>query len=122
MRLLEVHLEVSDLEKSLTLYSQLIPHKNIKKWEDGSAAALVLQDGSAFGLWRKHKLGIHDGRGGKHVHFAFEIKPEEYDDYVARIRDAGLSPLEHVWPNGHRSVYFFDFDKHQGEFMTTEWT
>jgi hypothetical protein len=29
--------------------------------------------------------------------------------------------LEYVWPSGHRSVYFFDYDGHQGEFMTTDW-
>lgn len=121
MRLLEIHLEVSDIEQSLQLYSKLIPHKRIKIWTDKSAVALILKDGSAFGLWQKGKLGVHDGRGGEHVHFAFEIKPDEYDGCVSRIKLAGLQPKEHVWPTGHKSVYFFDYDNNQGEFMTTDW-
>lgn len=121
MRLLEIHLEVADLEKSLQLYAMLLSPARIKKWEDGSAVALVLSDGAAFGLWQKGKLGVHDGRGGEHVHFAFQIRPEEYDSYVSLIEAAGLKPLAHQWPKGHKSVYFFDPDGHQGEFMTADW-
>lgn len=121
MHILEIHLEVSDLEKSLALYSKLIPFKEIEHWDDKKAAALVLENGSAFGLWLKGKIGIHGGRGGEHVHFAFRIKPEEYDRYVDLIRLSGLEPLEHSWPQGGRSVYFFDYDGNQGEFMTIDW-
>lgn len=121
MRMLEIHLEVSNIEKSLELYKKLIPFKSISHWEDGSAVALVLVDGSAFGLWKENKLGIHNGRGAKHIHYAFEIKPEEYEVYKTKIIDAGLKPLEYTWDDGHKSVYFFDFDNHQGEFMTRSW-
>ena len=121
MRLLEVHLEVVNLERSLALYSALIPHVEISHWKDRSAVALILEDGSAFGLWGKGKLGIYEGRGGEHVHFAFQIRSDEYDACKSRIESAGLTPLEHQWSEGHRSVYFFDYDGHQGEFMTADW-
>ena len=121
MRLIETHIEVSDVQKSLDLYAKLLPHKDILKWADGNAGALVLQDGSAFGCWKNGQLGIHKGRGGKHVHFAFQIESEEYDQYVALIRDCGLEPLEYTWETGYKSVYFFDYDGHQGEFITTDW-
>ena len=121
MRLLEIHLEVADLERSLALYSKLIAHTRIEEWDDRAAVALVLEDGSAFGLWKKGKLGIHDSRGGEHVHFAFQIRPDEYDEYVEKIQSVGLEPLHYVWESGHRSVYFFDYDGNQGEFMTTDW-
>ena len=121
MHLLEIHLETADIEKSLSLYSKLIPHKRIEKWDDNSAVALVLENGSAFGLWTKGKRGIHGGRGGEHVHFAFRIEPEDYDHYLELIKSSGLEPLEHQWPNGGRSVYFFDYDNNQGEFMTVDW-
>jgi len=121
MRMLEIHLEVSDIERSLKLYSQLIPHSEIRKWADGAAVALVLEDGSAFGLWSKGQLGIHNGQGGNHVHFAFEIKPEEFSYYKKLIQDVGLEPLEYEWPMGHKSIYFFDYDQHQGEFMAANW-
>jgi catechol 2,3-dioxygenase-like lactoylglutathione lyase family enzyme len=122
MRLLEIHIEVADLEKSLQLYSKLITHKRVEQWDDKGAVALVLEDGSAFGLWKKGKLGIHNGRGGEHLHFAFQIMPDEYDHYVSLIKSLGLQPLHHVWPTGHKSVYFFDYDNNQGEFMTTDWS
>ncbi len=121
MRLLEVHLEVADPQASLKVYSALIPHAKIDRWDEDTAIALILENGAAFGLWKTGKAGIHGGRGGKHVHFAFQIRPDEYDACKALIVAAGLKPLEHVWPNGGRSVYFFDADGHQGEFMTVDW-
>jgi catechol 2,3-dioxygenase-like lactoylglutathione lyase family enzyme len=124
VQLLETHIEVSDLEKSVALYSALIPHTRVERWGDdetGRAAALILEGGEAFGLWEEGKIGIHGGRAGKHLHFAFQIAPEEYDRYVALIRAEGLEPLEHVWERGAKSVYFFDDDGHQGEFITANW-
>jgi len=121
MRILELHLEVNSLEKSLELYSKLLPHDKITSWKDGSAAALVLKDGTALGLWKKGKKGIHNGRGGEHVHFAFQIEEDELEKYRGLIRDCGLEPLDYEWPDGSKSVYFFDYDGHQGEFMTKDW-
>jgi catechol 2,3-dioxygenase-like lactoylglutathione lyase family enzyme len=117
----EIHIEVEDLEKSLALYTKLLPHKDVTHWADGSAAAIIFEDGSAFGLWKKGKHGIHDGRGGKHVHYAFQIRPDEYQHYHDKIKKQGLVPLEHTWNDDAQSVYFFDYDGHQGEFMTKDW-
>ena len=124
VRLVETHIEVSDLEKSFALYSKLVPHTRIARWGDndtGHVAAFVLEGGEAFGLWQKGKRGIHGGRGGAHQHFAFQIKHEEYEHYYDLIRTQGLEPLEHVWERGAKSVYFFDYDGHQGEFITADW-
>lgn len=121
MHILEIHIEVEDIEKSLDLYSQLIPHKRIERWEDGSAVALVLENGSAFGLWKKGKRGIHNGRGGEHVHFAFRIAPGDYDHYLEKVTSLGLEVLKYEWPDDERSIYFFDYDDHQVEFMTKDW-
>lgn len=121
MRLVESHIEVADVQKSLDLYAKLLPHNKILRWADGNAGALVFDDGSAFGCWKKGTRGIHNGQGGEHLHFAFQIKPEEYDHYVALIASCGLEPLEFVWETGHKSVYFFDYDGHQGEFITGDW-
>ena len=121
MTFLDIHLEVADLERALEFYSRLIPHEKIVRWSDGSAAALVLPDGRAFGLWKKGKRGLHDGRGAEHLHFAFQIDPSEYDDYRRRLESQEVEIIEHTWDNGHRSLYFFDADGHQGEFMTCDW-
>jgi hypothetical protein len=124
VKLVETHIEVKDLEKSFDLYSKLIPHVRVSRWGDeksGRVAAFVLKGGDAFGLWEKGKVGMHGGRGGEHQHFAFQIKPDEYDYYYTLIKSLGLNPLEEVWPSGAKSVYFMDYDGHNGEFITDNW-
>ena len=121
MRLIEAHIEVSDLQRALDFYSTLLPHKKIVKWTDSSAVALVLHDGSAFGLWKIGKKGLHGGRGAAHLHFALQIEPHEFDDYKGRLEGLGVEVIEHEWPSGQRSLYFFDPDGHQGELITCDW-
>lgn len=121
MRILEIHLEVADVNRSLAFYSELIPHSKIDSWDEGTASAIILQDGAALGIWLKGKRGIHNGRGGEHVHFAFQIRPDEYQSYKLKLESLGVTVQEHLWPSGHQSIYFFDFDGHQGEFMTGNW-
>lgn len=119
--MLEFHIEVHDVERSFAFYRELLPYKKELRWSDGQAGALVLADGSAFGIWKNGKRGLYDGRGGAHLHFAFQIKPDEYEAVVRKLTGMGLDPVEHTWPSGERSVYFFDPDGHQGEFMTCDW-
>lgn len=121
MRISEFHLEVKDVEKSKDLYKRLIPHKKIIRWANNDVTAFVLENGTAFGLWKEGLKGIHGGQGGTHTHFAFEIAPSEYKEYKNKILDAGLEAKEYTWDTGHKSVYFMDFDGHQGEFITTDW-
>jgi len=121
MKLIETHIEVEDVEKSLSLYQSLISHKKCLRWADGNVAALVLDDGSEFGIWKKGHRGIHEGQGGQHVHFAFQIKHEEYDDYKEKIVSTGMKPLFYEWETSHKSLYFFDHDGHQCEFITGNW-
>ncbi|MCM2272858.1 MAG: VOC family protein [candidate division Zixibacteria bacterium] len=121
MRFLELHIEVADLARAEQFYTTLLPHAKVTRWEDGSAIAIILDDGAAFGLWKIGKSGLHNGRGGEHVHFAFQIKRSEYDLYKERMLALGIEPIEHTWPSGDRSLYFFDPDGHQGEFMTKDW-
>jgi catechol 2,3-dioxygenase-like lactoylglutathione lyase family enzyme len=98
-----------------------LPYEKVVRWQDGSAVALVMPDGSAFGIWKEGKKGLFRGRGGQHLHFAFQITPDEYDTFTKRLRALNVAFDEHNWPNGHRSIYFFDPDGHQGEFMTCDW-
>ena len=121
MRFLEMHIEVVDLEASLEFYRQLLPSVKEVRWTDGSAVALVLPDGTAFGIWKQGKKGIFDGTGAQQLHFALQIAPEEYDRCKQKLESLGVEPLEHDWGDGHRSLYFFDRDGHQGEFMTKDW-
>jgi catechol 2,3-dioxygenase-like lactoylglutathione lyase family enzyme len=121
MRFLEMHIEVSDLKRSLDFYAQLLPHEKVIRSSDGSQMFIVLHDGSAFGIWLESTVGLHGGHGADHLHFAFQIRSDEYDEYKSRLKSLGIEPIEHTWSDGYRSLYFFDPDGHQGEFMTTDW-
>jgi catechol 2,3-dioxygenase-like lactoylglutathione lyase family enzyme len=122
MRMLELHLECDDLEAAITFYTRLLPHDRLVWNGPGDPQAfIVLREGTALGLWERGARGIHDGRGGRHVHWALQIAPEEYDAYKSKIGELGCEALEWEWPDGAKSVYFFDADGHQGEFMTTDW-
>ncbi len=122
MRMSEIHLSVKDLNKSFHLYERLIEHGAVHWWEDRSAVALVLNDGTAFGLWEEGKVGMFNGKAAKEAHFAFEIFPEELQKYRKLVIESGLKPIDHDWGGGRRSIYFHDFDNHQGEFMTGDWS
>lgn len=121
MRFVELHIETEDLKRAEAFYADLIPHQKIVRWPDGNAIAFVLPDGSAFGIWKKGKIGLHDGRGGQHLHYAFQIAPAEYDDMKKKLESKGIEVIEHAWRDGQRSLYFFDPDGHQGEFLTKDW-
>lgn len=121
MRFLEMHIEVDDLDQAASFYTKLLPHKGVIRWEDGSAIALVFEDGTAFGLWKKGKLGLFRGQGADHLHFAFQVGPDEYQLMKGRLIEMGIETFEHMWPSGHLSLYFFDRDGHQGEFMAKDW-
>jgi catechol 2,3-dioxygenase-like lactoylglutathione lyase family enzyme len=121
MRLLEIHLEVADLTRSELFYKSLLDYAKMTRWADGSAIAFILPSGTALGLWQTGKEGLHGGRGGRHVHFALQIDPGQYDIILGRLQALAIEVIEHTWPDGQRSIYFFDPDGHQGEFMTTDW-
>lgn len=121
VRMLELHIEVADLDRACEFYRQLLPHEKVVRWPDGQAVALVMADGTAFGLWKQGKQGINQGQGGAHLHFAFQIDPADYDVFRDKLLKLGVEPKDYVWPGGQRSIYFFDADGHQGEFMTCDW-
>ena len=120
--MLEIHLECADLEAAVRFYAELLPHARVV-WNGPTdpQAFLVLHDGTALGLWEKGTRGIHDGLAGAHVHWALQVDAAELADFAARLRDLGVAPLTWTWPDGSESVYFFDRDGHQGEFMSRDW-
>ena len=48
---------------------------------------------SRIGLWTP-QVGIADGRGGAHVHYAMHIAEADYDAAVAALRERGYDPHE----------------------------
>ncbi len=121
MRMLEMHIGVKDIQKSLAFYRELLPHKRVIDDAENKQVFIVLEDGTAFGIWETGCRGLLDGLPAEHLHFAFQIAPEEYDSFKDKLQKLGVEALEHTWRDGQRSLYFFDADGHQGEFMTKEW-
>jgi len=121
MRLLEIHLEVASVERALEFYARLFPHARQVGWDDRSAVALVFDDGAALGIWTRGKLGKYKGRAGEHTHYAFQVTLDELEIYRLRLTQLGVEFIDHAWTPPHKSIYFFDPDGHQGEFMTKDW-
>jgi len=121
LRLLELHLEVSDLDRSLTFYSQLFPEARVVGWDKKTAAALVFDDGSAIGLWIAGKVGLKGSRAGDHVHYAVHVTHDELEVMRTRLQAMDVEVFDHAWDPPHKSIYYFDPDGHQGEFITKDW-
>jgi catechol 2,3-dioxygenase-like lactoylglutathione lyase family enzyme len=72
------------------------------------------------------QVGLEGSRGGRHVHFALQIPPGDFDQRVATLRAAGHdAPVHEFGPLGSgdrpsRSVYVTDPDGHLVEFWTAD--
>jgi catechol 2,3-dioxygenase-like lactoylglutathione lyase family enzyme len=76
-------------------------------------------DRTRIGLW-KPQVGLENGRGGIHVHFAMHIAEADYDQAVAGLRAAGQDVREHEFgtrPHS-RAAYVDDPDGNLVELWT----
>lgn len=122
MRMIELHIETRDMQRAVAFYTELLnPAKTIGSPDSDEQVFLVLKDGFAFGIWRAGYRGLFDGLGADHLHYAFQIPPSEYEHWKTKLQSMNLEISEHMWKDGHRSLYFFDPDGHQGEFITKDW-
>jgi len=72
----EIVLEVLDLERSIDFYVGCL---GLPLYERSDERVWVLAGRSRIGLWRP-QVGIADGRGGVHVHYALHIDEADYAD------------------------------------------
>ena len=72
-----------------------------------------------IGLWRP-QVGIAQGRGGVHVHFAMNIDDADFDAAVARLRSKGCKPevVSFADDDRGRALYVTDPDGNVVEFWT----
>jgi catechol 2,3-dioxygenase-like lactoylglutathione lyase family enzyme len=62
----------------------------------------------------------NDGDGTLHI--ALSIPPADFDDWQERLRGFGVEVESVVaWPEGGRSIYFRDPDRHLIELKTSNW-
>ena len=110
--LLELVLEVTDLDRSATFYRDLLGMREVVRWGDDRPALWVaLGDHQVLGLWPRRSggkgVGIHDSRGGSHVHFAVYVAPGSLERWKERLTAGGV-PVEGPIEFGTGSSLFID--------------
>jgi catechol-2,3-dioxygenase len=114
----ELVLEVVDLEAAEHFYSQVVGLPVVARWPDREAVWVLAGTNTRIGLWRP-QVGLANGRGGVHVHFAMHIDDSHYSRAVARLRRFGLSVQEEVFDKTQsRACYVTDPDGNVVELWT----
>jgi catechol 2,3-dioxygenase-like lactoylglutathione lyase family enzyme len=107
----ELVLEVVDLVAAEAFYAGALGFPVVGRWEDSGRLWLMAGTQTRIGLWRP-QLGIANGRGGLHVHFALHIDEGDFDGAVARLRQHGYDPeiVSFEENDRGRSLYVSDPD------------
>jgi catechol 2,3-dioxygenase-like lactoylglutathione lyase family enzyme len=120
----ELVLEVADLARAETFYTEVLGLPVVERWPHRDAV-WVLAGPTRIGLW-KPQVGLEGSRGGEHVHFAMRIPEESFDDRVNTMRAHGhpvpvheFGPLADGAPPT-RAAYVHDPDGHLVEFWTAD--
>jgi catechol-2,3-dioxygenase len=113
----ELVLEVLDLERSLHFYRDVLGLPLFSQSED--RAWLLAGRRTRIGLWTP-QVGLANGRGGVHVHYAFQLEEDDFDETVERLEGQGLSPevISFEDEGRGRAVYVDDPDGNVVEFWT----
>ena len=114
----EIVLEVLVLDRAAAFYGDDLGLPLFSRSED---RAWFLAGRSRIGLWRP-QVGLADGRGGVHVHYAFHVGACDFEDSVARLGERGLEPevISFEDEGRGRAAYVADPDGNVVEFWTHE--
>jgi lactoylglutathione lyase len=123
--LFETHLTVSDLDRSVRFYrdvlglelAHILPSRHVAFFWIGA------RGGAMLGLW-----SIHSSPMSMRLHIAFRVTLQQVEDSVEALRAAGITPLSGFGRNEIRepvvltwmpaaSVYFDDPDGHSLEYI-----
>jgi catechol 2,3-dioxygenase-like lactoylglutathione lyase family enzyme len=117
----ELVLEVLDLQVAEAFYRDVLGFPVVDRWEAGGRVWLMAGTQTRIGLWRP-QVGIANGRGGLHVHFAMHIDESDFDAAVARLRAHGHDPEIGSFEDDDRgrSLYVTDPDGNVVECWTWE--
>ena len=114
-RIKETCIYVSDLHRTKEFYSGRLG-LTVLSFVEGQhiffrAGESVLLCFIAEETLKEKELPPHGAMGS--IHFAFEIKKEDYDAAFLKIETLGIIILhEQMWKAGWRSFYFYDPDGH----------
>jgi lactoylglutathione lyase len=123
--LYETHLTVSDLDRSLAFYREVVGLPLALEVPERGAAFLWVPDSgrSMLGLWSLGSAPL-----GMTLHVAFEVALDDLLDAAARLRAVGVTPLSFFGAETSEpsvigwmpaaAVYFRDPDGHLLEYLT----
>lgn len=101
-----ITLSVSQLERSLDFYQNLLGFKAHVKWDNGAYLSLP-------GLWLCLSLGRTESVKD-YTHFAFSLSESDYERLVIKLKQYGVKQWQENTSEGE-SFYFLDPDGHKLE-------
>jgi catechol 2,3-dioxygenase-like lactoylglutathione lyase family enzyme len=116
----ELVLEVSDLEAARRFYRDVLGFEETLYGEGAEGRYWYLVGETArLGLWTE-QVGLAGGRGGAHVHFAFQVADQEVDRLKERIEGAGAAVEGPIQLGPGRAIYVIDPDGNVVEFWSQD--
>jgi predicted enzyme related to lactoylglutathione lyase len=118
----ELVLEVSDLEAARRFYRDVLGFEETLYGEGAEGRYWYLIGNTArLGIWTE-QVGLAGGRGGAHVHYAFNVADGEIDAIKARIEAAGAEVEGPIQLGPGRAIYVTDPDGNVVEFWSQDMT
>jgi len=116
----ELVLEVSDLDAARHFYRDVLGFEETLYGEGTEGRYWYLVGETArLGLWTE-QMGLAGGRGGAHVHYAFNVPAEEIDPLRQRIESAGAVVEGPIQLGPGRAIYATDPDGNVVEFWSQD--
>jgi catechol 2,3-dioxygenase-like lactoylglutathione lyase family enzyme len=116
----ELVLEVEDLERARRFYRDVLGLEETLYGEGREGRYWYLVgDTARLGLWTP-QVGLAGGRGGAHVHFAFQVPDDEVDRMGDRLDAAGVAFEGPIQLGPGRSIYVTDPDGNSVEFWSQD--
>jgi catechol 2,3-dioxygenase-like lactoylglutathione lyase family enzyme len=116
----ELVLEVADLEAARRFYRDVLGFEETLYGEGAEGRYWYLVGETArLGLWTE-QIGLAGGRGGAHVHYAFNVPDQEIDPMKERIKGAGAEVEGPIQLGPGRAIYVTDPDGNVVEFWSQD--
>lgn len=116
----ELVLEVSDLEAARRFYRDVLGFEETLYGEGAEGRYWYLVGETArLGVWTE-QIGLAGGRGGAHVHYAFNVAEGEIDPLKQRIEAAGAEVEGPIQLGPGRAIYVTDPDGNVVEFWSQD--
>ena len=115
----ELVLEALDLSNAERFYAEVLGFPVVERWKERGAVWVMAGARTRIGLWCP-QIGLANGRGGVHVHYALHIDDAEFDAALTRLKQHGYEPEIVVFDDDDRgrALYVTDPDGNVVEFWT----